>query len=267
MLLENRTAIVYGGGGAVGGAVAKAFAREGARVFLAGRTQARLDAVADAIRADGGTADTARVDALDQDAVDRHADAVVATTGRLDVVFNGVGDDNGEQGMPLVEMTADQYCRPITEYVRTHFVTARAAARHMTGQGSGVIIALSNPMAGSPTALTGPFGQACAAVENLARQLAAELGPQGVRAVCLRPAGMPETAARLGSHTRDVWSRAAHRLGMTLEQMLPQVAAGTPRGRELTVAEVANVAAFLASDHASGMTGTVANVTAGSVPD
>jgi 3-oxoacyl-[acyl-carrier protein] reductase len=213
--------------------VARAFAREGARVFLAGRTRERMEAVAETIRGDGGTADTAVVDALDQDAVDRHADAVVAATGRIDVVFNGVGADNGEQGMP---------------HARTHFVTARAAARHMSARGSGVILALSNPTAGSPAALTGPFGQACAAVENLSRHLAAELGRYGVRVICLRPAGMPETAARLGSHTREVWSRAAGRLGMTLEEMLPQVAAGSPLERALTVAELANVAAFLASD-------------------
>jgi 3-oxoacyl-[acyl-carrier protein] reductase len=267
MLLKDKTTIVYGGGGAVGGAVARAFAREGARVFLAGRTLARLEAVAGEIRAAGGAAETAAVDALDQDAVDRHADAVVAAAGRLDAVFNGVSADNGEQGMPLVEMTADQYCRPITEYTRTHFITARAAARHMAAQGSGVILPLSNPMAGSPAALTGPFGQAGAAVENLSRQLAAELGQYGIRVVCLRPTGMPETATRLGSHTREVWSRAAERLGMTLEQMLPLVSAGSPLGRALTVAEVADVAAFLASDRASAMTATVANVTCGAVPD
>ncbi|MBB5789392.1 SDR family NAD(P)-dependent oxidoreductase [Jiangella mangrovi] len=267
MLLEHKTAIVYGGGGAVGGAVARAFAREGAVVHLAGRTRTTLDAVADDIRQAGGTAATAVVDALDQDAVDAHAAAVVAETGRLDVSFNGVGDDNGEQGVPLVELTADQYVRPVAEYARTHFVTARAAARHMAAQGSGVILPLSNPMAGSPAALTGPFGQACAAVENLARQLAAELGPRGIRVVCLRPTGMPETATRLGSHTREVWTRAAERLGMTLEEMLPQVAAGSPLGRALTVADVAEVAAFVASDRAAGMTGTVANVTGGAVAD
>jgi NAD(P)-dependent dehydrogenase (short-subunit alcohol dehydrogenase family) len=267
MLLEKKTAIVYGGGGAVGGAVARAFAREGAVVHLAGRTESTLAAVADDIRQAGGTAATAVVDALDQDAVDTHAAAVVAETGRLDVSFNGVGDDNGEQGVALVELTADQYVRPVAEYTRTHFVTARAAARHMAAQGSGVILPLSNPMAAAPAALTGPFGQACAAVENLARQLAAELGPHGIRVVCLRPTGMPETATRLGSHTREMWTRAAQRLGMTLDEMLPLVAAGSPLGRALTVADVAEVAAFVASDRAAGMTGTVANVTGGAIAD
>lgn len=267
MLLDQKTAIVYGGGGAVGAAVARTFAREGATVHLAGRTEAKLLAVAGDIRAAGGAAATAVVDALDQDAVDAHAAQVVAATGRLDVTFNAVGDDDGDQGIPLVELTADAYVRPVADYVRTHFVTARAAARQMTAQGSGVILPLSNPMAGEPAALTGPYGQACAAVENLARQLAAELGPHGIRVVCLRPTGMPETAQRLGSHTRATWSRAARRLGMTLEEMLPQVAAGSPLGRALTVADVAEVAAFVASDRAAGMTGTVANVTAGAVRD
>jgi 3-oxoacyl-[acyl-carrier protein] reductase len=81
MLLEGRTAVIYGGGGAIGEAVARAFGREGATVHLAGRTAATLDAVADDIRAAGGSAETAVVDALDERAVDAHADEVAARAG------------------------------------------------------------------------------------------------------------------------------------------------------------------------------------------
>jgi len=66
MLLENKNAVIYGGGGSIGGAVARAFAREGAKVFLAGRTLATIDAVAEEISASGGVAETAQVDALDE---------------------------------------------------------------------------------------------------------------------------------------------------------------------------------------------------------
>lgn len=187
--------------------------------------------------------------------------------GSIDISFNAVGMDNGDQGIPLVELPAEDYLRPIVDYARTHFLTAKAAARHMSRQGAGVILPLSNPMARMPAALTGPFGQASAVVENLSRQLAAELGPYGVRVVCLRPDGIPETAGKLGSHVRQVWSRAAARLGTTLDQMLEMVAAGNVRKRPLAVAEVAEVAVFLASDRASGMTSTVANVSCGSVVD
>jgi 3-oxoacyl-[acyl-carrier protein] reductase len=88
VLLENRNAVIYGAGGSIGGAVARAFAREGAQVFLAGRTEATLEAVADDIRAAGRQAETAVVDALEEEAVDRHADAVVAAAGSLDISFN-----------------------------------------------------------------------------------------------------------------------------------------------------------------------------------
>jgi 3-oxoacyl-[acyl-carrier protein] reductase len=267
MLLEHKNAVVYGGGGAVGGAVARAFAREGATVFLAGRTQEKLDKVAAEIAAAGGVAETSVVDALDELAVDEHAAAVAERAGSLDVCFNAVGLDDGEQGIPLVELSADDFGAPIADYARTNFVTAKAAARRMIAQRSGVILSLSVPMARMPVALTGSFGIAGAAVESLSRQLAAELGQHGVRVVCLRPNGMPETAAKLGSHTREVWGRAAERLDMPMEQLLEMVSAGGMLQRPLTVDELANVAAFMASDRASGMTGTVANVTSGAALD
>src|SRR3712207_2973205 len=80
MLLEDKNAVIYGGGGSVGGAVARGFAREGARVFLAGRTLATLDEVAEQIRSAGGVAETAQVDALDEQAVDEHVGSVAETT-------------------------------------------------------------------------------------------------------------------------------------------------------------------------------------------
>ena len=88
VLLENKNAVIYGGGGSIGGAVARAFAREGARVFLAGRTPATLEGVAEDIRSAGGAAETAEVDALDENAVDEHADAVAAEAGGIDISFN-----------------------------------------------------------------------------------------------------------------------------------------------------------------------------------
>jgi NAD(P)-dependent dehydrogenase (short-subunit alcohol dehydrogenase family) len=139
MLLEGKTAVIYGGGGSIGGAVARAFAREGAGVFLAGRTLERLEAVANEIRSAGGVAETAQVDALDERAVDEHADAVVARAGRLDVSFNLISHGD-VQGTPLVEMALEDFERPVVTALRTMFLTARAAARHMIRQGSGVIL-------------------------------------------------------------------------------------------------------------------------------
>jgi NAD(P)-dependent dehydrogenase (short-subunit alcohol dehydrogenase family) len=253
----------YGGGGAIGSAVATVLASEGAKVFVAGRTLAKLQATAHAINDAGGTAEAAEVDALDEQAVEQHASSIVDTAGRIDISVNAIGVDNGEQGVPLVAMTPDEFTEPIVFYIRNTFITARTVARHMAQQKSGVILMLFAPMARMPTALTGSFSLAAAGVETLARQLAAELGPDGVRVVCLRLTGIPQTATDLGSHTKQVWDRAAEHLGVPFDELLEGVGGGTALQRPLTVRDAADVAAFLASDRATGMTGTVANVTAG----
>ena len=136
LLLEDKSAVIYGGGGSIGGAVARAFAREGARVFLAGRTAAKLEKVAADIRAAGGAVETAEVDALDGKAVDDHADAVAAEAGGIDVSFNLISHGD-VQGTPLAEMSLEDYIQPVVTAVSTTFLTARAAARHMIRQGSG----------------------------------------------------------------------------------------------------------------------------------
>ena len=139
MLLEEKSAVIYGGGGAIGGAVARGFAREGARVFLAGRTSATLEEVAEDIRSAGGAAETAEVDALDERAVDAHAEAVAAEAGGIDISFNLISHGD-VQGTPLAEMALADFERPVVTAVRTTFLTARAAARHMIERNAGVIL-------------------------------------------------------------------------------------------------------------------------------
>ena len=194
MMLENKNAIIYGGGGSIGGAVAKEFAKEGARVFLAGRTREKLEAVARDIASAGGSAEVAVLDALDEEAVDDHAQAVVAQAGSIDVSFNLVtrGD---VQGIALVDMTTDDLLRAVLNGLRTNFITARAAARRMIEQGSGVILALDSGSAnGSP--MMGSTGPADAATDTFIRNLAAEVGPRGVRVVGIWTAGLPETFSK-----------------------------------------------------------------------
>jgi NAD(P)-dependent dehydrogenase (short-subunit alcohol dehydrogenase family) len=141
-LLENKSAVIYGAGGAIGGAVARAFAREGARLFLAGRTLAKLDAVAREISAAGGAAESARVDALDEASVERYIAEVAKKAGSIDVSFNAIGMED-VQGIPLIEMTLNDFMHPITIASRTQFLTAKAVAPHMIKNGAGVIILLT----------------------------------------------------------------------------------------------------------------------------
>jgi 3-oxoacyl-[acyl-carrier protein] reductase len=259
MLLDGKNAVVYGASGSVGSAVSRAFAREGAAVFLAGRTLASLQAVAEKIRHAGGVAEAAVVDARDEGAVNRHADAVVATAGSLDVTFNAISVDH-IQGVPLADLTEEDIVGPVAGRVATHLLTARAAARHMTRQGRGTILTFTADAARLPYREVGSFGIACAAVEGLTRTLAAEYGPYGVRVVCLRSMGSPDAP-----HVEDVWKLRAE-TDSTAEVVDARTAL-TLLGRLPVLDEVGNVAALMASDLASPLTATVINVTCGEIAD
>ena len=265
MLLENKNAVIYGGGGAIGGAVARAFAQEGARVFLAGRTLAKLERVAADISAAGGAVEVALLDAIDEHAVDRHADAIAAKVGSLDIALNALGIAH-VQGTPFTELSFEDYAHPIMAYTRTNFLTAKAVSRHMIKQGAGVILTLSTP--GARLSGQGFLGNgvASAGIEAFSRILAGELGASGIRVVCLRPDAIPEAVTT--SHTGEVFRDSAERAGTTVEDMLAERArTATLLKRLPTLADVGNAAAFLASDRAGATTGTVFNLTSGTVVD
>ena len=262
MLLENKNAVIYGGGGWVGGAVARAFAREGAKVFLAGRTLASLDKVAEEISAAGGVAETALVDALDELAVDEHADAVADKAGGIDVSFNTISHGD-VHGSPLIELPFEDFVRPISTAMRAQFLTTRAAARHMVKRGSGVIMAITATTARMTLPDVGGTGVAFDAIESLCRQWACELGPQGIRVVWLQTTGLPEAI----STTLDVFpDYGTGSGGMTREELIAWLQGKTMLDRLTTLAEVGNAAAFMASDRASAVTGCGVNLTCGSVP-
>ena len=261
MLLENKKAVIYGAGGSVGGAVARAFAREGASIFLAGRTLATLDQVAGEIRAAGGTAEAAQVDALDEEAVDAHADHVAEKAGAIDVCFNTIGHGD-VHGTPLMEMRYDDFARPITTAMRAQFLTGRAAARHMTKQGSGVILAITATTARHAIPNVGGTGVTFDAIESLCRQWACELGPLGVRVVWLQTTGIPEAMDDSGNLFPDYGTGKA----MTREEIIAWMQERTMLNRLTSLADVADAAAFMVSDRAGFMTASAANLTGGSVP-
>src|ERR1700736_87969 len=256
-LLGGKTAIIYGGGGGIGGGVARTFAREGARVFLAGRTRAKLDSVAREIKSGGGSAGVAELDAVDEPVVDRHVQDVVSKTGRVDVSFNLItrGD---VQGIPLVQMNTDDLLRAVDNGLRSNFITARAAARRMIEQRSGVILHLNSASGAGAQPGMGSTGPADAATEAFMRYLAAEVGPYGVRVCGIWTAGVAETL------TREKMA-AVNENVPDVERVKEMLAGMTALRRNVTLADVAEVAAFLASDRAAGMTGSMANVTAGLV--
>src|SRR5918911_559602 len=215
-MLENKVAVIYAAGGAIGGAVARAFAREGARLFLTGRNVGKVDAVATEIVAAGGVAETAQVDALDGSSVEEHLNTVVERAGAVDISFNATGPGPAPPRVPLTELAADAFSRPIAFYTSSNFITATAAARHMSGRGSGVIVTLTAVPGRMPASLIGAAGPAA---------------------------------------------------GVTPAQFQAKLEQGTLLKRLPTLGEVADTAAFIASDRAGAMTATVANLSAGSITD
>jgi NAD(P)-dependent dehydrogenase (short-subunit alcohol dehydrogenase family) len=257
-LLTNKNAVIYGAGGGLGSGIAETFAREGAYVHLCGRTRESLDRVAATIVAAGGNCRTAVLDALDPEAVEAHLEKV----GRVDVSFNLIsrGDIHGSQ---LTALSPEDFMAPIATGLRSNFITATSAARRMAQQGAGVVLWLTSGSATGAAPGMGGTGPADAATDNLMRQLAREVGRQGVRVCGIWTAGVPETFAG-GEHDTNSARRAT---GMTPEKIDELIGGLAALGRAPRLQQVADAAAFLASDRAAGMTGTIANVTCGLVSE
>lgn len=250
MLLDGKNAIIYGAAGGIGSAVTRGFAREGATVHLAGRTLKTLDALAEEIRSEGGKAETAQVDAVDEAAVDEHAAGVAASAGSIDISMNLI-THNDVQGTPLVDMSLADFESPVHTAVRTNFLTARAAARQMITQRSGVILLFGGDGDPLPGFNLGGLQVAFSAMEALRRTLACELGPHGIRVLTLRTGGIPETIPPNAG----------------LDTAIDDMVASTMLKRTASLDDVARVAVFAASDHARSMTATALNISCGAMVD
>lgn len=252
-ILQNKNAIIYGAGGSMGGAVAKALASAGARVFLTGRDLRSVQKIADEILAAGGRAETAQVDAFDEKAVNDHIDAVLRSAGTVDLSFNAVGIDV-TQNIPLTDISVEDFVRTITLTMHTRFLTAKAAGMVMMKQGSGVILSLTATPGGIGYPFTGNFAPACSAVECLSANLASELGVYGVRVVNIRSGGSPDS---------KVFKEAIDRHPAVMEPILRKMEGDTMLKKMPLMADIANAAVFLASDLSRMITGVTIDVTCG----
>jgi NAD(P)-dependent dehydrogenase (short-subunit alcohol dehydrogenase family) len=260
-LLDGKVAVIYGGAGGVGTAVAKAFAREGATVFLAGRTEGSLNPIAKEISSTGGVGDVSKVDALSPESVEAHLHRVVTKAGKLDISFNLIGT-NVAMGSKLTELSDQRFADAAFNRVRSCFITMTAAARIMEKQGRGVILGLTAPNARLPRPNMGGFAVGGAAIEALCRQLAFEVGPRGVRVVCLRTGGTPDNPI-----LQAVFSHLAKLRGTSFQAIADSEAQATALKRAPLLPEVANAAVLIASDYASAITATIANASCGELVD
>jgi NAD(P)-dependent dehydrogenase (short-subunit alcohol dehydrogenase family) len=263
MMLKDKIAVIYGAGGDIGSAVARAFAREGAKLFLSGRGLSKVKAVAADIVQSGGVAEAAEVDALDEQAVEKYVSAVAEKAGRIDISFSAISVAQAlPDKAPLLELSAEHFALPIAAYTQSNFFTARSAARRMLPKRSGVILTIAGIPGRMAFPNVGGSAPAYAAVVALTRSLSVELAPHGVRVACLMPHAMPETAT-----IRENFTRYAKAAGLTLAEYQARIESMTHLKRLTTLEELASTAAFLASDQASALTGTVINLTGGAIPD
>jgi 3-oxoacyl-[acyl-carrier protein] reductase len=252
-MLQNKNAVIYGAGGSLGGAVAKALAAAGAKVFLTGRTIATLQKVANEIIAAGGLAEVALVDAFSETAINDHLQKMVQQAGSVDISFNATAS-KVVQNIPLTSMTVDDFISPLTLMTQTRFLTAIAAGKIMMKQRSGVILSLTATPGGIGYPYTGGFAPACTAIETLAQNLGSELGVYGVRVVNIRSGGSPDS---------QVFKEAIEQMPHEMGQILQKMKADTMLKRMPSMQDIGNVAVFLCSDMAAGITGVTVDVTCG----
>lgn len=234
MLLKNKTALVYGAGGAVGGAVASTLT---------------------------GPSDALTVDATVPTAIEANLAEAVRRHGPVNLMFNAIGWDD-TQGAVLTQMPFDRFLAPVQTALTTWFHTGTIVVRHMAQHGGGTILGITANAGREPLRSVGGFGVACAAVEHFLRQLAIENGPDGVRVCWVRSPGSPDAPG-----VREAWELYGQSRGMTWDEVHREFAQDVPLRRVTGLAEVANAAVLLASDLAAGMTATLANATGGAQID
>ncbi|WP_339823734.1 SDR family oxidoreductase [uncultured Parasphingorhabdus sp.] len=262
---ENKRAVILGGSGAIGSAVAMTLARRGAEIHLGGRSVASVENSAKCIRDAGGTVFAFQADVLDPDELDRKARQLAEDHGPVDIVLNATGFMH-DQGKEIAEISAKEFLHDVEIFLAAAFNVAKAFTPHMGGDRPGVIVSVVAPA--SKMAIPGHVSHivACAGVEAFSKALAAELGPRNIRSVCLRTHAIVD-AIDAGSYTLNLFEPKAKALGLTVPEWLEAAAQTTMTKRLPTLAQVAETITFIASEHSAAMTGTIVNMTAGAIVD
>ncbi|HWB26020.1 MAG TPA: SDR family oxidoreductase [Chitinophagaceae bacterium] len=259
--LKNKVAVVFAASGEIAGAVAKAFSQHGAKVYVTARNLDAVKALAQEIKSNGGIAEAAKVDALNEAEIDAFLQKVTADNGKLDVVFNGIAVEYSEMGgrPPTTVATLQQFLAPVQKICGSQFLTARAAAKYMMQTGSGgTVLMLSSATARSKIANLGGFTAACAAVEGLTRVMAAEWGANNIKVTCICPGAIMETKRISG------WiESAAKQYGVPVQQLVAQYKAFDILKTSPTLKQVGETAAFLASETGVAFNSHVVDVDCG----
>jgi NAD(P)-dependent dehydrogenase (short-subunit alcohol dehydrogenase family) len=244
--LKDKVAVVFAASGEIAGAVARSFSQHGAKVYVTARNLEAVKALSEEIIANGGRAEAAKVDALNEREIDNFLKKVVRDNGRLDVVFNGIGVGYDEMGgrPPTTAATFQQFMAPMEKVCGSQFLTSRLAAKYMMEtQSQGTILLLTAALSRSKLPNVAGITAASAAVEGLTRVMAAEWGGNGIKVICLCSGAILETKRISG------WIEAsAQEYGIPVEQLLMQYKGFDLLKKDLTLKQLGETAAFLASE-------------------
>lgn len=262
MKLKNKIVLIFAATGDVAKGVAKTMAVQGAEVFLSSRSGTAVLKLAEEINASGGKAHAHQVNAMNEEEISKYVKTIFESTGKIDVVFNGIGITplEGDYGTPFTNLSFEKFILPLQVHAGSQFLTSKSVAPYMIEAKSGVILTLSASIGKEARPFMSGVSSACAAIEGMTRVMAAELGFHDVRALCIRGGAMFETKT-----IKATIKANAKTAGMPEEVFAELIKQSALLKRDPSVDEVAKVAAFLASDDASAMTGQVINVSAGLV--
>lgn len=265
MLLKGKVAVIFGGSGAIGTAIAKVFIREGARVYLCARDLNKLQNIAAQLHQLGSVVHTASVDVLDSHSINNTVAQISQETGGLDLVINATSFIHN-QGKEILELNLDEFVGGIHPFLTAQFNISKAVVPFMNSDRGGTMISIVAPSA--RMAIPGHLGHivGCAGIEAFIKALASELGPKNIRVLGVRSHAIVD-AVQAGSYTRGLFESKAQAMGLSIGQWLEGAAQGTMLKRLPTLSQVAETVAFLSSEHANSMTATVVNMTAGAIVD
>jgi len=242
MRLEGKVAIVSGGGTGIGAATSRRFAREGANVVVTGRRAERLEEVAAETGCRVVVGDTA-----DDHHVREAVAAAVDAFGGLDIVVANAGLGFGGAA---VDVDDERWDRTLDVNVTGAFRLVRAALPALIERGGGSIVLVSSGNAFVSGTESAAYGTSKAAMNGLARSIAVDYGPRGVRANALCPGWV---VTPMGDRAmQDLMTER----GISLEEAYDLVTRYTPLRRPATADEIAACCLFLASDESSIVTGT-----------
>lgn len=244
--LKDKVAVVFAASGEIAGAVARSFAQHGAKVYITARNLDAVNALAQEITANGGQAEAAKVDALNESEIDDFLKKVVENNGKLDVIFNGIAVEYSELGgrPPTLVATFDQFMAPMRKILGSQFLTSRVAAKYMIqSRSEGTILLLTAALSRSKLPNLAGITAASAAVEGMTRVMAAEWGGDNIKVTCICPGAIMETKRISG------WiESAAKEYGIPVEQLVSQYKAFDILKTGPTLKQVGETAAFIASE-------------------